>query len=101
VIEENRLRMMQREGEERLRREEKITLRKKILGRERQARIDARAEKRRILQDQSKLLHQDLQGDEEAVIPQAQDQEAEVAEDENVFQPLHVRRQAKLYTFVY
>lgn len=101
MIEENRLRMMQREGEERLHREEKSALRKKRLERERQARIDVLEEKRRMLQDQSGVLHQDLQGDEEAAIPRAQDQEAEVAEDENVFQPLHVRRQAKLYTFVY
>jgi hypothetical protein len=101
VMEENRLKMMQREGEERLHREEKSALRKKRLERERQARIDALEEKRRMLQDQSGVLHQDLQGDEEAAIPRAQDQEAEVAEAEDVFQPIHVRRQAKLYTFVY
>jgi hypothetical protein len=98
VMEENRLRMLLREGEERLRREQKSTLSKKLLARERQARIDALEEKRRILEDQWRA-YQDLQGDEEAVIPQ--DQET-VAEAEDVFfPPLHIRRRAKLYTFVY
>lgn len=106
VGEENRLRMLQREGEERLRREEERMLRKKHLARERQARIDAQEDKKRMMtQDQGRVsVHLDLQGDEfVAVLPPALNQETEVAEavaiDER--QPLHVRRLAKLYTFVY
>ena len=97
AMEEKRLRVLQRQDEEKLRREEESMLRKERLAIERRARIDAHEEKIRMAQDQSEHYIDIVQG-EEAMIPQEQETETEVAEDER--HP-HVRRKAKLYTFAY
>jgi len=98
VMEEKRLRVLQRQDEEKLRREEETMLRKERLAIERRARIDAHEEKSRMAQDQSEEHYIDIVQGDEAMIPQEQETETEVAEDER--HP-HVRRKAKLYTFAY